>query len=149
MITSKLQETLEDSFQLGIETRQVDLIRRGLRTYALIDKTSHAEDLFRKILVKPFISSVVNEDYFNEHGIESICSDILTFIKQNCSIVLNLSSAELYEITEVQQEQQSLISFDFLVNSIWVEIEKAFEENLPLIFSPGNPEIFIKVKIKI
>lgn len=142
LITSKLQEALEDSFQLGIENRQTDIIRRSLRTYALIDKISYAEDLFRNILVKPYIISVVNEDYFNEHGIETMCIDILKFIKQSCSIVLNLSAGELYDAD--QQEQHSINSFDFLVNSIWVEIEKAFEENLPLLFSPGNPEIFIK-----
>jgi len=35
--------------------------------------------------------------------------------------------------------------FDFFVNSVWVEIAQGFEANLPLIFSPGNPDSFLAV----
>jgi hypothetical protein len=35
--------------------------------------------------------------------------------------------------------------FDFLVNSFWPEVEQRLELHLPLIFAPGNPEMFYQV----
>lgn len=47
----------------------------------------------------------------------------------------------------MEQQKTNLIKgFDFLVNSIWIEIAEAFEEKLPLLFSPGDPDLFLKVK---
>lgn len=35
--------------------------------------------------------------------------------------------------------------FDFLVNSFWPEVEQRLELHLPLIYAPGNPEMFYQV----
>jgi hypothetical protein len=37
--------------------------------------------------------------------------------------------------------------FDFLVNSFWPEVEQRLELHLPLIYAPGNPEMFYQVCI--
>lgn len=35
--------------------------------------------------------------------------------------------------------------FDFLVNSFWPEVEQRLELDLPLIYAPGNPDMFYQV----
>jgi hypothetical protein len=37
--------------------------------------------------------------------------------------------------------------FDFLVNSFWPEVERRLELHLPLIYAPGNPEMFYQVYV--
>ena len=57
-ITSSLQYNLEGSFVEGLEARQVDVLRQCLRTYATIDKTKDAENLFRQHVVKEYMEEV-------------------------------------------------------------------------------------------
>lgn len=153
LITSKLQGNLESTFEQGILNKQSEVIMRCLRTYALIDKTSYAEEMFRHVVVRPFITNVINEDYLNEHGLEKICEEILKFVGEECEMMFLLTSAELImqsvDTTPLgyNEQKHTVKGFDFLVNSVWVEIAQAFEENLPLVFSPGNPDSFLKVVI--
>lgn len=35
--------------------------------------------------------------------------------------------------------------YDFWVNSVWPEIVRGLEENLPSLFNPGNPDAFHEV----
>lgn len=162
MITSKLQENLESTLEQGITSKDSDLIARCLRTYALIDKTSHAEEMFKHLVVKPFVDDVINETYLAEHDLSTICADLLKFVAEECQMIITLTSAEMMVVgaagTGVMSRdsfamndgvdgggQQTVKGFDFLVNSVWVEIAQAFEENLPLVFSPGNPDSFLAV----
>ena len=165
MITSKLQENLESTLEQGITSKDSDLIARCLRTYALIDKTSHAEEMFKHLVVKPFVDEVINETYLSDHDLSTICADLLKFVAEECQMIIALTSAEMMAAgvvagTAVMSRdsftmndgvdgggQQTVKGFDFLVNSVWVEIAQSFEENLPLIFSPGNPDSFLAVSI--
>ena len=152
MITSKLQENLETTFEQGILTKDSELILRCLRTYALIDKTSHAEDMFKHLIVKPFVDEIINENYLTEHSLEKICADLLKFVGDECQMIITLTSTDLLKTTvdlplhdNAMNKQQTVKGFNFLVNSVWAEIAQAFEANLPLIFSPGNPDSFLAV----
>ena len=155
MITSKLQENLESSFEQGITSKNSELILRCLRTYALIDKTSHAEDMFKHLVVKPFVEETVNESYLAEHGLDNLCGEIIRFVADECRMIVTLTSTEnliksdVVSVDDVSnnKQQQTVKGFDFLVNSVWVEIAQGFENNLPLIFSPGNPDSFLAVSI--
>ena len=49
----------------------------------------------------------------------------------------------MYEITC----RISVKGFNFLVNSYWSEVEQRIEDYLPVIFAPGNPELFHTVCI--
>ena len=60
-ITSTLQKKLEAAFQEGLQTGELNLLSRVLRTYAIIDKTRDAELLFREVTVKPYMSEVRSE----------------------------------------------------------------------------------------
>jgi len=151
LITSKLQTNLESTFQQGIATKQPEVILRCLRTYALIDKVFDAEVLFRNTVVKPFAKSIITETYHTTHGTEKMCHDIIKFLDDECKIVFNLtsdvtssSSANQELLLDDDARQGSVKGFDFLVNSVWVEIAASFEERLPLLFSPGNPKVFLQ-----
>lgn len=57
-ITTTLQYSLEGSFLSGLETSNTGMLRQCLRTYALIDKTRDAEDLFREHVVRSYMEQV-------------------------------------------------------------------------------------------
>lgn len=59
-ITTTLQFSLEGSFREGLETNNVEILQQCLRTYATIDKMRDAENLFRLIIVKPYMEEVRN-----------------------------------------------------------------------------------------
>lgn len=47
-----------------------------------------------------------------------------------------------------KNEKEDIVKgFDFLVNSVWPEVDDAFEKKLSFIFSPGNPDLFYEVTI--
>lgn len=49
---------MEAAFQEGLQTGELNLLSRVLRTYAIIDKTRDAEMLFREVSVKPYMGEV-------------------------------------------------------------------------------------------
>ena len=57
-ITTTLQYSLEGSFLEGLDTKNMDILKQCLRTYALIDKIRDAEMLYRQHIVKPFMEEV-------------------------------------------------------------------------------------------
>ena len=118
---------------------------RCLRTYGLIDKISYAEELFRHAIVRPFVEETITEEEFSKHGLQGLCDNILNFIDNDCDLVLACTTEHNQVDTAQENKEVGIKGFDFLVNSIWPEIATAFEEKLPLVFSPGNPDIFIKV----
>lgn len=145
LITSKLQANLESTFQQGISSKLPEVVLRCLRTYALIDKIADAEILFRNSVVEPFTKDVINESYHTENGIEKICEEIIRFMDEECKMVFDLTSdVSKTQDLLIDNNEQSVKGFDFLVNSIWVEVATSFEERLPLLFSPGNPNVFLQ-----
>ncbi len=148
LITSKLQENLEASFYEGLVSSQSELVLRCLRTYALIDKTDHAEDLFRQEFVKVKLNTIISEDSFNSKGLEQICNSIIHFIKCNCELLLQLTSEDAFTANDTGKKVR-IKGFNFMVNAIWPEIDMAFESRLPFIFSPGNPSLFFEVRLMI
>lgn len=117
--------------------------------------------MFKHLVVKPFVDDVINEAYLAENGLSKICAELLKFVSEECQMIITLTSAEMMAAGAGVMsrdsfvmndgvdggEQQTVKGFDFLVNSVWVEIAQAFEENLPLIFSPGNPDSFLDVSV--
>eukprot|EP00794_Sanderia_malayensis_P020670 gene20670-22708_t len=141
LITSKLQESLETSFQQGLASFQSDLVLRCLRTYALIDKTDHAEDLFRHNFVREKLKTLITQDCYESNGLESVCNSVIGFIKADCDLILTLTSKAA---NASHQKECGIKGFNFLANAIWPEIDFAFENRLSFIFSPGNPSLFFQ-----
>ncbi len=120
------------------------MVTRCLRTYSLIDKTGHAEDLFRHEFVKPKLESLISEASYNAKGLNGICQEIITFVKLDCQLLLALTTENSANST-AEKDNDGVKGFDFLVNAIWPEVDHGFESRLSFIFSPGNPSSFFEV----
>ena len=143
LITSKLQESLETSFLEGLSLNQSDLVLRCLRTYALIDKVGHAEDLFRHNFVKSRIDKLINENCRSTEDLRIMCDNVIEFAQSDCNMLLNLTTEKS---GPGKDEREDFVKgFDFLVNSVWPEVDDAIESKLSFIFSPGNPDLFFEV----
>ena len=122
------------------------MVLRCLRTYALIDKTGHAEDLFRYNFVRPKLIEIITEERFSSEGLDAICESVLKFVRSGCEMLLKLTS-EKASSSSKEDGQNIVKGFDFLVNSVWPEVDDSFETKLSFIFSPGNPDAFFEVNI--
>ena len=107
----------------------------SLRTYAAIDRCKEAEAIFRSHFVDPFLAKCVTQERLEAgtrgscKGLDGIYAEIVTFVKDGCSIVLQLA-------------QRSLRGqgFDFLSNSIFPAITHAIQvPNQPHHASEWNP----------
>ena len=57
-IKDMLLEGLEKSFKSSLVVNDGEALRQCLRTYGMIDKARDVENLFRDLVVKPFVSEV-------------------------------------------------------------------------------------------
>ncbi|ESN96005.1 hypothetical protein HELRODRAFT_95171 [Helobdella robusta] len=105
-----------------------------LRTYASIDKMNLAEDLFRSVVVKEYMQTVINEEIIKEKGLKSMYDKVLEFVPKYCSPLTSITSNSL----------EAILGYDFIVNAVWPEIVHHLEFNTPSIFAPGNPDTFHK-----
>lgn len=138
IITTTLQYSLEGSFLSGLETGKTGMLRQCLRTYALIDKTHDAEDLFREHVVRPFMEEIINEDFLaqNNNDLSAMFEEVLTFVPKKCSILSN--------ITTGTSGGEIVRGYDFVVNAVFSEVVNCLEFRTSSIFAPGNPDIFHK-----
>ncbi|GFO30261.1 conserved oligomeric Golgi complex subunit 2 [Plakobranchus ocellatus] len=135
-ITTTLQYSLEGSFLSGLETGKTGMLRQCLRTYALIDKTQDAEDLFREHVVKPYMEDIITEDFLAQHNndLTAMFEEALTFVPEKCSILSN--------ITTGTSGGDIVRGYDFVVNAVFPEIVSSLEIRTSSIFAPGNPDAF-------
>ncbi|XP_070578022.1 conserved oligomeric Golgi complex subunit 2-like isoform X2 [Ptychodera flava] len=139
VITTTLQLNLEDSFEIGLETGNLPVLRQCLRTYATIDKTKDAEMLFRSLVVKPYMDEVISEQYIqnNPQGLQGMYNKILEFIPKKCQHIRAVTSP-----IHSGGNQDVVRGYDFLVNAVWPEIVASIEGHTASIFAPGNPDVF-------
>uniref|UniRef100_A0A0B7BG98 Conserved oligomeric Golgi complex subunit 2 n=1 Tax=Arion vulgaris TaxID=1028688 RepID=A0A0B7BG98_9EUPU len=134
-ITTTLQYSLEGSFLSGLETGNTGMLRQCLRTYALIDKTRDAEDLFREHVVRPHMEQIINDDFLRRHDVSVMFEQVLTFIPDSCSVLNNITTGTSGDIVR---------GYDFVVNAVFPEIVRNLEIRTSSIFAPGNPDVFHK-----
>ncbi|XP_062938807.1 conserved oligomeric Golgi complex subunit 2 isoform X2 [Cynocephalus volans] len=160
-ITAMLQQSLEGLLLEGLQTSDVTIIRHCLRTYATIDKTQDAEALVGQVLVKPYIHEVIAEHSAESHpdGLRVMYSKLLEFVPHHCRLLREVTGGAISrfqcgsirgEASEHEESKLHLSSekgsavpgYDFLVNSVWLEIVRGLEEQLPSLFNPGDPDAF-------
>ncbi|XP_036916105.1 conserved oligomeric Golgi complex subunit 2 isoform X2 [Sturnira hondurensis] len=138
-ITAMLQQSLEGLLLEGLRTSDVDIIRHCLRTYATIDKTRDAEALVGQVLVKPYVDQVVTEQIVESHpnGLQIMYNKLLEFVPHHCRLLREVTGG-----ATSSEKGNTVPGYDFLVNSVWPEIVRGLEENLPSLFNPGDPDAF-------
>lgn len=79
-------------------------------------------------------------------GLSGLYEDILRFIPEVCSLLLEISSPPSAPPSAPPSEGGVAVGgFDFLVNSMWPEVVLLLEKKTSVIFAPGNPDAFHKV----
>ncbi|KAM8818490.1 conserved oligomeric Golgi complex subunit 2 isoform 2-T2 [Rhynchonycteris naso] len=138
-ITAMLQQSLEGLLLEGLQASDVDIIRHCLRTYATIDKTRDAEALVGQVLVKPYMDQVIIEQIVDSHpsGLRIMYNKLLEFVPHHCRLLKEVTGGAISS-----EKGNTVPGYDFLVNSVWPEIVRGLEENLPSLFNPGNPDAF-------
>ncbi|XP_066238908.1 conserved oligomeric Golgi complex subunit 2 isoform X2 [Saccopteryx leptura] len=138
-ITAMLQQSLEGLLLEGLQMSDVNIIRHCLRTYATIDKTRDAEALVGQVLVKPYMDQVIVEQIVDSHpnGLRIMYNKLLEFVPHHCRLLKEVTGGVISS-----EKGNTVPGYDFLVNSVWPEIVRGLEENLPTLFNPGNPDAF-------
>ena len=82
-------------------------------------------------------------------GLRGVYGDILRFIPDSCSLLLEVTRP-------INSDRKGGVDhgggapvkgFNFLVNSVWPEIVSVLERKASVIFAPGNPDTFHKVRV--
>jgi len=76
------------------------------------------------------------------HDVALVYAEVLNFIPAHYQPLL-YAVGHMHH-NPAQSNQQG---YDFLVNAVFPEIVRGIEMHLSIIFAPGNPDIFYKVKI--
>ena len=78
-------------------------------------------------------------------GLSGMFSEVLKFVPHRCSLLLEVAYPYQQHGNRTGQQKGMDRGFDFITNSVWPEIVSALQENVPVIFSVGNPDNFHKV----
>lgn len=74
------------------------------------------------------------------HDVALVYAEVLNFVPLHCQSLLRAVSHVQHDHTHSNQQ-----GYDFLVNAVFPEIVRTIEEQLSVIFAPGNPDMFYKV----
>ncbi|XP_055374177.1 conserved oligomeric Golgi complex subunit 2 [Condylostylus longicornis] len=135
LVNNSVKEKLESRFYDCVKQNQQQDLYKILLTCSVIDNISLVENVFRKKIVKQFVEEEVSsliENKISKQSLSNFYKNVLDFIPIHMKNLLFLT---IYN--------KRIEETDFLINSLWTEIEEQLRDNLPLIFSPGNPELFI------
>lgn len=138
-ITSALQSNLETALHQSLMSDDIPVIRKCLRTYALIDKCRDAEELFQTVIVGPYFEKIIAEEFIstNPRGLQAVYESILNFIPKYCKSVREA-------VIGPKQENAQIPGYEFVVNAVWPEVIGRILEDLTSIFNAGNPERFFE-----
>lgn len=128
---------LKDIFLKSIKSEEKSL-KNCLHLYFTVNKVSLAHEIVRESIVSPTISKIISEDSLQNEpgGLEKLYSKVLLSINRDLKYLLNL--------TQDPSKDVHVKGFDFMIHSVWPEIEERLELNLKSIYSPGNPDTFFK-----
>ena len=72
-------------------------------------------------------------------GLGGVFADVMGVVKRECQFLREVCDG-------VQDREGSGHGFDFIVNSVWPEVVSLCETKASIMFAPGNPDTFHKVR---
>ncbi|XP_065222540.1 conserved oligomeric Golgi complex subunit 2 [Planococcus citri] len=128
---------LKDIFLVAIKHEKKGLVN-CLRLYFSLNQINLAHEIVRKEIVSPYFYKMINEEALRNEpsGLEGLFSKILNFIDTDLKYILQL--------TQLVSKDVPVKGFDFMVHSVWPELEERLEFNLKSIYSQGNADSFFK-----
>ncbi|XP_011505049.1 PREDICTED: conserved oligomeric Golgi complex subunit 2 [Ceratosolen solmsi marchali] len=136
-LDKRLKTHLDTLLVTYVTQKQSASLIRCLRIYVSLDKITDAEEIIRKKIIVPAVENIISEYSFQNDPLG------LNGTYKKLEQILDSTLSELLEITQ-KTNRISVNGFNFLVNSYWPEVEQRIEDYLPIIFAPGNPELFHK-----
>lgn len=133
-IQNKLMCILNQKFLECLKMKMSDQVVKCLKIYTGLGKTEELELLVRKEVVAPKLEKLISEQALQKepNGISQIYIEIINFIEREL--------IDLFRMTTYKEKPPVVKGFNFIVNSLWPELEKKLD--LPLMFAPGNPKVF-------
>ncbi|KAJ3639766.1 hypothetical protein Zmor_003106 [Zophobas morio] len=134
-VGKKLTDMVNKIFLKSVKNHELDVILRCLRMYDNLGEQKEAEKTYQVNIVRPALKNVFTETYLEtcNQDVNRLYAEALEFIDSKLVILL-----------EVLKKSGELKSFNFILNSFWVEVDKLSRDGLPYITAPGNPELFQK-----
>eukprot|EP00899_Mesostigma_viride_P006947 jgi/Mesvir1/16253/Mv08501-RA.2 len=137
-IDDQLGKRLQAALRGGISRRDTKVIFHCLRAYATIDDTAGAEEVFRELVVAPFVDAAIppatSKGGLSGDDLASIYRAVTDAVKAECGYLIELTLSA----------NSGLHSFDFLCNSVLKQVLAVLAERRPHVFSPGNPAAFLQ-----
>lgn len=133
-----MKTNLNKLFVRSVLEKELKTLIRCLRIYVTLDKIGVAEEVVKSRIVRPAVQSIADENKLQSepHGLQGIYCKLENILDEDLKDILKVT---LYD------ERAPVKGFNFLVNSFWREVEEQIDNNLALIFAPGNAELFHKV----
>ncbi|RZB38819.1 conserved oligomeric Golgi complex subunit 2, partial [Asbolus verrucosus] len=134
-VKKKLTNMVNKIFLKSIKNIDEVVILRCLRMYDNLSQQFEAEKTYQIHIVRPALKHLFTETYLEtcNQDVNRIYNEALDFIGLKITILL-----------DILKRNNELKSFNFVLNSFWVEVDKLSREGLPYITAPGNPELFQK-----
>lgn len=114
------------------------LVPAILRAYIAIDRVESCYELYREGVVRPKLSAIITMQAL-EQGNRGSCDGLPNIFQS----VLRVLTTDWLPF--INCAQSSVKGFNFLANSVWVEIEDMMHTRIGKIYAPGIPESFHKV----
>lgn len=126
-IHTRICDEVDNFFRECIKSKNIDLLTRCLHIYITLNKALHVENLYKKEYVAPVMYDIISETNLQQRaeGLNGIYKDILSFVSTNMLELISINK-----------------SCNFLLNSLWTEVEMRLETYMSSIFAPGNPDMF-------
>ncbi|KAL3290393.1 hypothetical protein HHI36_023734 [Cryptolaemus montrouzieri] len=133
---NKLLSLVHQQFLKGLGDKNEITITKCLDMYNNLDKQKEAEELYQIKIVRPVLSPIYTErclDKFDQ-DVNKIYNKTLEFLNSDMKLLDDI----------LQRNSHLKTSFNFILNSFWVEVDMQCRKGLPHITAPGNPELFQK-----
>ncbi|KAK6641803.1 hypothetical protein RUM44_013520 [Polyplax serrata] len=134
VVSQKLMSILNNKFLECLKEKKSCELVKTLKMYAGLDKVNELELLVRQEVIAPKLATLITEEALQREpdGLSYVYDEIIYFIETELN--------ELLLATSYKGAPPPLKGYNFMVNSLWPELEKRL--NLPLMFAPGNANLF-------
>lgn len=133
--TNALNNILNNVFLQSLLNKNTDFIVRCLQMYMLMNNQKIAENLYSAKIVKPALQNIINENTLKS------CKDNLGALY---SKIIEFVNVEMKLLLSIVHKSSGISSFNFILNSVWLEVHEQLKLNMSSIYAPGNPAVFHK-----
>lgn len=123
----------------AVQTNNKEVLKRCFRINATVDRIEDAERLVRAKVIAPYLEEIISQQSLHSDpmGLKGVCQRTLKIIPTKLQLLLQLSKRN-----KKVEKSEMVTDFDFIVRALWPEVVERFEQQLPNMFSAGNPDQF-------